>query len=274
MVYAGHTMGTPYLNLRGAMHLFRKIGLNGIEIRCAKDGQLDTTTADDEVLDLARKWQAETGVAFVCLTSYFRDFYSKQREKDIANLKRVVDIARALKCPLVRLYGGIDPVPEGLSLSAGWDRTVSAFVQIADYSAPTGVKLCVETHGGTLTFSAKDTLRMVREVDRPNVGVLLDYAWIAWAGEERVEEVVESCAPYMIHCHYKDWRFEGKMGKKTACLMGEGSVPWPAVFRALKAAGYKGPLSDEYEKYWHIEDLPEPEIGMKKNMEYVKRFLE
>ena len=273
-MYAGHGMGTPYLNLRGAMHLFKKIGLDAIEIRCAKDGQLDTTTADAEVLDLARKWQAETGIAIVCLTSYFRDFYSKQRSQDIANLKRVVEIAHSLKCPLVRFYGGIDPVPEGLSRAAGWDKTVSALVEIADYAAPMGVKLCIETHGGTLTFSAKDTLRMVKEANRPNVGVLLDYAWIAWAGEERVEQVVESCAPYMVHFHYKDWRFDSKMGKKTACLMGEGSVPWPAVFKAVKAVGYKGPLTDEYEKYWHIEDLPEPEIGMKKNLEYVKRHLE
>ena len=57
MKIAGHTMGTPELNLYGAMKLFHRLGYDGIEIRCAKDGQLDTTTVDQEYLDLIKKWQ-------------------------------------------------------------------------------------------------------------------------------------------------------------------------------------------------------------------------
>ena len=41
----------------------------------------------------------------------------------------------------------------------------------------------------------------------------------------------------------------------------------------LKKVGYTGYVSDEYEKYWYPAELPEPEIGMKHNLEYAKKFL-
>jgi sugar phosphate isomerase/epimerase len=273
MIFAGHTMGTPYLNLRGAMNLFKKIGFDGIEIRCAKDGQLDTTTADKEFLDLVLGWKRETGLEIVCITSYFRDFYTEKSAEEMKNLKHVVEIASYLGCRLVRLYGGIDPLPGGLSKAEGWGKTVDGIGEVADFAAPLGVDLCIETHGGSLTLTAKDSVKMVRDVNRKNVGLLLDYAWIAWAAREGVKETIEMCAPMIFHCHYKDWIIDGPMGKRTSCLMGEGTVPWPEIFAALRLAGYDGSLCDEYEKYWHMEDLPEPERGMKKNLDYVKKLV-
>ena len=61
--------------------------------------------------------------------------------------------------------------------------------------------------------------------------------------------------------------------KKKSCLMGEGTVRWEEALAALRDIGYTGWVSDEYEKYWYPEDLPEPEIGMKHNLDYVKARL-
>ena len=55
--------------------------------------------------------------------------------------------------------------------------------------------------------------------------------------------------------------------------MGEGTVRWPEALQALREVGYTGYVSDEYEKYWYPQELPEPEIGMKHNLEYAKKFL-
>ncbi|MBQ7649731.1 MAG: hypothetical protein IJS15_02165, partial [Victivallales bacterium] len=74
--------------------------------------------------------------------------------------------------------------------------------------------------------------------------------------------------------HIKDWTLESRIPlKKTSCLMGEGTVRWPEALKALKEIGYTGYVSDEYEKYWYPDDLPEPEIGMKHNLDYVKKHL-
>ena len=275
MKIAGHTMGTPDLNLRGAMRLFSRIGFDGIEVRCAKDGQLDTTTADDALLQLVRDWQQETGVQITCLTSYFKDFVTDRRDAELAGLKQVVHIAARLDVPMVRVYGGLDPVPEGYTREQDWERTASGIREIGRLARDHSIDVCVETHNGSLTLSAADTVRMVEMVDLDNVGILLDYAWIHWAKVESPREAVKLCAPYLRYVHYKDWRIDWDQpdaGQRRARLMGDGSVPWPEVFAALHEVGYDGWIADEYEKYWHPE-LPEPEDGMGRNLTYVQSLL-
>ena len=52
--------------------------------------------------------------------------------------------------------------------------------------------------------------------------------------------------------------------------MGEGVIPWPEILRAVKARGYDGWLSLEYERRWHPDDIPDASIGMKRSLEYLR----
>jgi len=268
-------MGTPDLNLRGAMKLFSRIGLDGIEVRCAKDGQIDTTTVDDDLLQLANQWQREYGCPIVCLTPYFKDFVSEERNIEIARMKRAVDVAARLGCSLVRAYGGIDPADSQFDRAEIWEKTATGLREIGVYAADQGVRLCVETHAQTLTVTARDTRAMVDDVNLPTVGILFDPAWIVWAREETTEEALSALNGKIFHCHYKDFKLleEKPQPAKRTCLLGEGDVPWPEIVAGLKDAGYDGALSDEYEKYWNPDDLPETEVGMSKNRHYLKQLL-
>ncbi len=276
MQFAGHTMGVPNLNIFGAIELFSDLGFDGIEVRCAKDGQIDTETADDAFLSLVIERLEKYRIKPLCLTSYYKDFITGRKDSEIKNLKRVIQIADTLHCPLIRLYGGIDPPPEGFSRAQAWSRTVSGIQKLADYAEPFSIDLCIETHNGSLTFSASDAVRMVEDIGCDNVGILLDFAWVHVFGKETAAEAVELCRPYIKHCHYKDWKISGSgpdAGRKAA-LMGEGDIPWKEFFIALKNAGYGGSFSDEYERYWHRDALPEAKIGMERNLSYVKSVLE
>ena len=94
------------------------------------------------------------------------------------------------------------------------------------------------------------------------------------AGVEKGREAVRAAARHIFHVHIKDWKLKNRRpAEKTSCLMGEGTVDWEDVLSELAAVGYTGYVSDEYEKYWYPDDLPEPEIGMKHNLEYCKKFL-
>lgn len=275
MIFAGHTMGTPFLNLHGAIRVFSEIGFEGIEIRCAKDGQIDPETVDDAYLDLVRRWLAEYGVSVTCLTPYNRDFVTAARDSEISALKSVIDIAVKLNCPRVRLYGGTDPVPTGVTREEAWRRTVTGIRELATYAENDGVNLCIETHNGSLTYTATDAVRMVHDVDRENVGILLDFAWVHLAGNEDARQAIDMCLPHLMHCHYKDWVIDrnGPEPQWSACLMGEGSIPWKEFLALLASSGYDGSLADEYERYWHPEDLPSAETGMARNLDYVRRHL-
>lgn len=55
-------------------------------------------------------------------------------------------------------------------------------------------------------------------------------------------------------------------------IVGEGELDWPGILRAVKAQGYEGWLSLEYERRWHPDDIPDASIGMKQSAEYLRRI--
>ena len=268
---AGHTMGTPGMDLFEAMALFRELGYEGIEIRVASDGQLDVDAWTSGQRDAVVRRAGEVGIAICCLTSYYRDFVSpEKRDAEIAGLKRVAEIAADLGCPLIRAMGGACNTPEKRE-SVIRERGIAGLREAADHAAPLGVKLAVETHIGYQCLSARGTAEFVANVDHPHVGILLDYAWVHYAGSETAREAVEAACPYLLHCHAKDWSYpDGDRERRRAALMGEGDVDLRAFLAALREIGYQGYVSDEYEKYWY-DHLPEPRVGMGHNAKFLRK---
>lgn len=274
--FSGHTMGAPGRDIYEVIDLFKAIGYDGIEVRVAADGQINSETITDQEAQAIYDAAVAKGMAFSCLTSYYQNFVAlDQREQVIANLKRVIEIAAILHAPQVRVYGGVEPHSQpGVWFCDAWSRTVDGTRQAAEYAAKFGVGICIETHIGSLTMSVRDVVRLVQDVNMANVGILFDYAWVEIGGVEHGAEAVRLAAPYIRHVHVKDWIFENRLPlKKQSCLMGEGTVAWEEVLAELKRVGYTGYVSDEYEKYWYPKELPEPEVGMKHNLEFVKNRL-
>ena len=274
--FSGHTMGAPKCYIFEVIELFKSIGYDGIEVRVAADGQIDSEKlTDEEALKIDAAARAK-GMDFSGLSSYYQNFVKmEEREDVIRNLKRVIEIAALLHCPLVRVYGGVEPFSQpGVWFNDVWSRTVDGIRRTAEYAAKFGVRICIETHIGSLTMSVRDTVRLIEDVNMANVGMLLDYAWVELAGVETGAEAIRKAARHIFHVHIKDWTLESRIPlKKKSCLMGEGTVRWQEALEELKKVGYTGYVSDEYEKYWYPAELPEPEIGMKHNLEYAKKFL-
>ena len=274
--FAGHTMGTPGRDIYESIDLLKSIGFDGIEVRVAEDGQINSETITDEEVAKIAAYARKVGLEFACLTSYYQDFTPPARDGVIRNLRRVVDIASMLACKCVRVYGGVEPkTREELWFNDVWSCTVSGVREVARYAAPKGVNIVIETHIGSLTMSARDAMHLIDDINMNNVGMLFDYAWVELAGAETGAEAVRKAARYIKHIHIKDWKLESRLPlKKTSCLMGEGTVNWPEVLPALREIGYMGYICDEYEKYWYPTHLPEPEVGMKANLDYCRQYLD
>ena len=273
--FSGHTMGTPGKDIYEVIKFFKELGYDGIEVRVAKDGQIDSETITDEEAKKIYEAAKAEGMEFSCLTSYYKDFTPPARDDVIKNLKRVIDIAAILDCKLIRVYGGDEPFTRtDIWFNDFWSYTVSGIREVAQYAAPLGVSVVIETHVSSLTMSARDTMHLIDDINMNNVGMLFDYAWVELAGAETGADAVRRAAKYIKHIHIKDWKLESKTPlKKQPCLMGEGTVNWAEVIPALKEIGYTGYVSDEYEKIWYPKELPEPEIGMKHNLEFCKKHL-
>ncbi len=265
MKFAGHTMGAPGRSLGECIELFAELGFDGVEVRVAPDGQIDPWHFSAFDADKARRGAEEGGLEFACLTPYARAFAGSARDEELRLLKRVAEIARELGCPVVRAYGG--HVNEEIGRRESWLLTVEGLKDAGEFAAEIGVKLAIETHGGTMTLSASEAVSMVEEVGLKNVGILLDYAWVYLGGGEPLETVLRLCLPRTLHVHAKGWVLSG--GKPQCALLGEGDIPWGPFLRSLAEGGYEGFVSNEYEKHWHPE-LPPPEVGMKHDLEKMR----
>jgi predicted xylose isomerase-like sugar epimerase len=93
--FSGHTMGTPDLDIYGAIKLFKSLGFDGVEVRVANNGQIDSESITDGEVRNIRLSADHEGMEFSCLTSYYQDFMPAKRERVIANLCRV-----ALRSPV------------------------------------------------------------------------------------------------------------------------------------------------------------------------------
>lgn len=266
--FAGHTMGAPGRPLEDCIDLFAEIGFDGIEVRVAPDGQIDPWSFSASDAENARKHADEAGLEFACLTPYARAFAGSARDEELRLLNRVAEIARELGCPAVRAYGGF--VNGEIGRRESWLRTVDALKEAAAFADERGVRLAIETHGGTMALSASEAASMVTEVGRENVGILLDYAWVHLAGRESLDAVLRLALPRIFHVHAKGWILSGE--KPQSALLGEGDIPWGPFLRSLAGSGYEGFVSNEYEKHWHAE-LPDPEIGMRHDLEKMRAML-
>lgn len=280
-VLLGHTLGTPGLALSEALDLFADSGLDGAEIIWQDGYKSAIPETDDGTIARTVKRQAnQLGLRIGALTPYVTELNSLDedvRQREMARLKAAMRTAELLECPRIRIYGGTLLGPEPAhEVAQKWTRLVDSMRALGEVAAASGMILCVENHFSTMTVSAADTLRLVAEVDSPAVGILYDQANLTFTHREPFEEAIAIQADWIGHVHVKDLVFLhadkplttssvasiDKANRVHASRMiGDGILDWPGVIDGLRAVGYDGSYSLEYEYRWNPEDLPDPSIG-------------
>lgn len=114
-----------------------------------------------------------------------------------------------------------------------WKRVVDGLTSLGAALDSTGVMLAIEPLNRFETFflnTAADAARLCDEVGHPRIGALLD-SFHANIEEKTIAEAVETLGPRIRHVH----ACENDRG-----IPGTGHVDWPALFTALRRAGYNG----------------------------------
>jgi len=269
--FAGHTMGTPGHDVFQAIALVANAGLDGIEFRVASDGVIDdldfTAEFGGKILGHAR----QAGLEICAVDSYYQDFLG-ERDEALAGMKRTVDLAAALQCPVVRIKAGRG-VPEGPALEVARDQVADALRELGDYAHARGVVGGIETHSGTLCHTAAETRDLLDRIEHPAIKVIFDYAFIYQANQESLDESIELLGPDIVHVHAKDYvgcSADHTLGEN--CVLGEGDLGWDRVIGKLVEIGYRGYLSDEYEKYWK-PSLPDPAVWFRKTAAAMRKMV-
>lgn len=156
-------------------------------------------------------------------------------------LKQTSDFARLLNIGRLQTHCGFIPEDPHDPL---YSESVVAIRALADHCAGNGQSFLMETGQETPTTM----LRMIKDVDRPNLGVGLDTANLILYGKANPVDAVKIIGPYVQAMHAKDGRWPtdpARLGEEV--VIGKGEVDFARVLSELHALGYKGAVTIERE---------------------------
>jgi len=196
---------------------------------------------------------ADAGIEVPCLSTSARIYADPAAAlEEIATYSRLCEPFGAR---YIRVFGG--GLAEGVSREQAVEVAAATLTKAGAVAADHGVTVLLETHDA---WTASANIRAVLDrVDSDAVGVLWDTYNPYGAIGEHLVQTWNTLGPWIENTHWKDAR-PGDDGKNHLCLFGQGRFPVADCFDILKAGGYHGYLTLEWEKQWHPE-LEEPEIA-------------
>lgn len=114
--------------------------------------------------------------------------------------------------------------------------------ELADDAAKHGVRIVLYPHKGFLVATAEEALRIVRQVERPNVGVTFNLAHeIAAGNAARLDAVIEACGSHLFLVSINGADPEGGW-ERVIRPLDEGTVDVRGLLQRLRQRGYTGPI--------------------------------
>ncbi|MGD2152165.1 MAG: sugar phosphate isomerase/epimerase [Gemmatimonadales bacterium] len=171
------------------------------------------------------------------------------QQDDDDDIRTYFEYARACGMPLMV----IAPTPTTLP-------RIDRFVRQYD------IAVAIHNHGPEDRYfpGPREALPVIRDMD-PRVGLCVDLGHAARTGVDVVESLAEA-GDRVLDVHIKDLR--DLLDRESQCIVGEGAMPVPAIFRQLAAMGYTGHVNLEYEI-----DASNPLPGMQRSFAYMRGVL-
>lgn len=238
-------------------------------------------TGHPELTEAVREKAAGRGIAisnYAIGANFVTDSEEAYRQ-EIDRVLREVDTAAQLGVKRMRHDVARSENTSISHYSRQLDRLAAACRTIADYAAKYDIVTSVENHG--YFIQASDRVQMLlHAVDRPNFRTTLDTGNFLCVDEDPVAAVTNNL-PYASMVHVKDfyrrpsYQNPGTGWFKTAngnylrgAIAGHGDIDIREVLRLIKASGYDGFISLEF------EGLEECRTGTKLGFDNVKRLWE
>jgi sugar phosphate isomerase/epimerase len=172
--------------------------------------------------------------------------FAKDTDDDV---QRLFEYARAVGMPLIVATCNPPVVP-----------------RLERFAKQFDIKVAIHNHGPEDTNfpSPNDVLAAVKGMD-PRIGLCIDIGHTVRTGTDVVKAITDA-GPRVLDLHAKDLRDLKEKGSQ--CIVGEGAIPFPEIFRALERVRFGGFVNLEYEI-----DVDDPLPGMKQSFAYMRGVL-
>jgi len=128
------------------------------------------------------------------------------------------------------------------------------------------IKIAIHNHGPEDKHfpTPQSVLEVVRKLD-PRCGLCMDVGHTARTGVDIVKSIAEA-GDRLLDMHVKD--LADLAVKESQCDVGDGKIPFPAIFKQLKKMNYQGCVNLEYEI-----NAKDPLPGMQRSFSYMRGVL-
>ena len=204
-------------------------------------------------------------------------------QRHLDGLKRCIEMAQELQCPLVRIMSGRKEMilfgkngAERWNVAKGaWDALLPLIAPAIELAKAEGVMLVVETGNGTMVNSCWTAKKLIDDLDaKPTLKILWDPANNCWAHETAYPDGYELMGDgYLGHIHIKDVKVDTPKATLEVRPMGEGQLAaqFQPIASALKRDGYEGVIS--FESVYHRGD-GDFEAGFRRCIGHFKNLFE
>jgi sugar phosphate isomerase/epimerase len=166
--------------------------------------------------------------------------YRRRREEATALFRQGIDAAAKLGARAIVWHGLTRQEATGPD---AWDAFLSMAAVLAGHCAEAGVTLAVENVSWCVLSSVRDVMAFaarIPELGPPgSIGFAFDPFQAAEAGANPFM-LLAAMEGALVDVHLSDRAEHDPVGRHLP--PGEGDLPWPALIRAIAAAGYDGPM--------------------------------
>jgi sugar phosphate isomerase/epimerase len=126
------------------------------------------------------------------------------------------------------------------------DEKAAAVVrEIADLAEPSGLRIALYPHTGFYVATTADALRVVKKVDRKNVGATINLCHELMTDQGPIlDATIREAAPhlFLVSINGADVKRPGYSWDRLIQPLGRGDFDVCGFLKKLKAAGYRGPI--------------------------------
>jgi sugar phosphate isomerase/epimerase len=300
--YSGQFYRGPALSVVEQIRRARTLGFDGLAVETKRPvaSPLDLTAQDRKAITAAA---AAEGIEICAIESLsnFASHLMEERENNLAMMRLTIDLAADLEVGIVKVFAAWPGVVNDEDETAfyapydkhsyykqlypadlrRWHRAVGGLREAADYAAQRGIRLALQNHAPVLRPGYEDTLEMLREVDRPNVGLCLDVPLFhERQSDAYIREAVRACGRHVLLTHFGAWNFsqsaDGQVVQQPAPSVG-GPINYRVFLEELQRAGYDGYLVSEFclpcVRNHRIAGMEEIDVALHQSLTYMKEVM-
>jgi len=163
------------------------------------------------------------------------------RKTSVDYYKACVDLAKDIDCPRINMISG--HMVYGTTREQAWQWNRECMREVALYAIEKDIQIALHTLTqceSRVMVTLDDALQMMREIDLPNLKVMIDTA-DQNITDQNISDAIRKAGKDLVYFHAND---NSGYGQGDAHLPpGRGRIDWKAVMIVLKEIDYKGDIT-------------------------------